>query len=78
MPEGQQDVALRRAVEPIPGDRRAQRAPTEPFEPRPLVGLDPDGGLEVEPVLACLTAPGCRGLVPWCLVGPCGVALSVS
>jgi hypothetical protein len=71
MPEGQQDVALRRAVEPIPGDRRAQRVPTEPFETRSLAGLHPDGGLQVEPVLARgstrltagLTAPGCRGLI---------------
>jgi len=57
------DVALRCAVQPIPGDGRAQRIPTEPFEPRPLVGVHPDGGLKVEPVLARLTTAGSRGLV---------------
>ena len=57
------DASCRRAGSAPCRSPGPQRIPTEPFEPRTLVGVHPDRGLKVEPVLARLTTAGSRGLV---------------
>jgi hypothetical protein len=57
VPELQHDLPLGRQTEPVLRDGWPQRVPAEPLEPVPLVGRDPHAGIEVEPLLAGVTAP---------------------
>jgi hypothetical protein len=50
-------------MEPVLRDRWSQRVPAEPLETLPLVGGDPHASMEIELILAGVTARGRGGLV---------------
>jgi len=56
--ELQPHLSIARQMEPVLRDERPQRVPTHPLEAVPLVCVDPHVGMEVEPILARVTAPG--------------------
>ena len=58
VPELEHHLPLGRQTKPVLRDGRPQRVPAEPLESVPLLGRDAHASLEVEALLARVTAPG--------------------